>query len=277
MLQQRVTTAVILIGVFLLALFAAPYSVFTGLMFLVFLIGAYEWSHMLQKAYRCSGAVKWLATAFFAVLMAVSLWMNLHINLSAFSFPILISVMCAACLVVCYPKKLTFWHDQPLMHLAFGVLTLLPSFLAILGLQAQSTEEQPHLGQTLILAVVLVTVTADTGAYFVGKKWGKTKMIPNVSPNKTLEGLLGGIALTCLCFMLYWSQLGFEFAKGVLICTATVLASVLGDLSESMFKRHAKIKDSGHILPGHGGVLDRIDSLTFALPVFTALMFILGV
>ena len=113
--------------------------------------------------------------------------------------------------------------------------------------------------------------TADSGAYFTGKAFGKHKLIPDVSPNKTIEGLVGGLALTAIVIaaVAYYRHLtGLHLAGFVMLSMVTVLASVLGDLFESLLKRQANIKDSGTLLPGHGGVLDRIDSILAAAPIF---------
>lgn len=113
---------------------------------------------------------------------------------------------------------------------------------------------------------------ADSGAYFVGRKFGKTKMAPNVSPNKTMQGLYGGLTVgmgVALFISMYWLKYtGSVLLVFMLLSAMTIMASVLGDLFESMLKRRAGIKDSGTVLPGHGGVLDRIDSLLSATPIF---------
>lgn len=152
----------------------------------------------------------------------------------------------------------------------FGQLTLVPCFVALIALKSISSQITPYYGPSLVLLVMLIVWAADSGAYFVGKAVGKTKLMPAVSPAKTLEGLAGGLMATMIVVVgiMYVSpeqKLGLVVAVTVFVA----LISALGDLSESMFKRAACIKDSGSILPGHGGVLDRIDSLTAALPVFT--------
>jgi len=123
-----------------------------------------------------------------------------------------------------------------------------------------------------LMYVFLLVWCADSGAYFVGRKFGKRKMAPNVSPNKSMEGLAGGVVTGLLVvigisvFMLQLS--GTALLAFAALSVVTILISVLGDLFESMLKRRAKVKDSGTILPGHGGVLDRIDSLLSATPIF---------
>ena len=120
---------------------------------------------------------------------------------------------------------------------------------------------------------------ADSGAYFVGRKFGKKKLAPNVSPNKSVEGLYGGILTSMVIVVavasLYLDMTWPELCLFLILSVITVFSSVLGDLFESMIKRRAGIKDSGRILPGHGGVLDRIDSLLAAAPIFATGIYVL--
>ena len=134
-------------------------------------------------------------------------------------------------------------------------------------------------GRQLLLFVVIAVVAADVGAYFAGRRFGKTKLAPGVSPGKSWEGVLGGLLAVLLASLLfdYWQPglIGSTFALlGVAIAVA--MASVLGDLFESLVKRTRGVKDSGSILPGHGGVLDRIDGLLAALPVFVFSLQVIG-
>lgn len=120
---------------------------------------------------------------------------------------------------------------------------------------------------------------ADSGAYFVGRKFGRKKLAPSVSPNKSVEGLYGGVSVAAIIIVVVaWIYLDLtliQYLLFIILSVVTVLGSVLGDLFESMIKRRAGIKDSGRVLPGHGGVLDRIDSLLAAAPIFAAGMYLL--
>jgi phosphatidate cytidylyltransferase len=119
-----------------------------------------------------------------------------------------------------------------------------------------------------VVLVLLLAWAADVGAYFAGPRFGRRKLAPRVSPNKTWEGVLGGLVAAAAVALL--GQPGSACRRGVPAAVRRrVLASIVGDLTESLFKRQAGLKDSGQLLPGHGGVLDRIDSLTSAVPVFT--------
>ncbi|WP_144252032.1 phosphatidate cytidylyltransferase, partial [Neisseria meningitidis] len=122
-----------------------------------------------------------------------------------------------------------------------------------------------HSSPWWLIYLFLLVWGADSGAYFVGRKFGKKKLAPKVSPNKSVEGLYGGIATTVIIMLVvqysYLNLTALQLILFLILSVITVFASVLGDLFESMIKRRAGIKDSGRVLPGHGGVLDRIDSL----------------
>ncbi len=179
-------------------------------------------------------------------------------------------------LVLTYPKNKAFfklWYVKA----TCGYLTLIPFFFALLFLRVQNYDISSNFGAVVLLSLMALVWAADSGAYFTGRLCGKHKMSPYVSPNKTIEGLLGGLILAMVVFVLVYFLSGYgslddSFAEDlsalVIGVIVAVIFSVVGDLAESMFKREANIKDSGIIFPGHGGMLDRIDSLTAALPCF---------
>ncbi|GMR03846.1 MAG: phosphatidate cytidylyltransferase [Gammaproteobacteria bacterium] len=148
-----------------------------------------------------------------------------------------------------------------------GFFILIPAWMAALFLHS----EDPSSPAALLFILVLVWV-ADAAAYFTGHAYGKMKLAPNVSPGKTVEGLLGGLLAAVLLALIYgvivWGLKASELVLWAALAVVVTLFSVVGDLVESKFKRIAGMKDSGHLLPGHGGMLDRIDAFTGAVPVF---------
>ena len=148
------------------------------------------------------------------------------------------------------------------------------TWYAVISIHAISTVKFAEIfisGPYLLLSALMLIFAADTGAYFSGKRFGKNKLAPQVSPGKSIEGALGGLLLAlvmAILFTLWCGGVLQDYLNIIAITVVTVIFSIIGDLMESMFKRQADIKDSSNLLPGHGGILDRIDSITAAVPVF---------
>jgi phosphatidate cytidylyltransferase len=123
-------------------------------------------------------------------------------------------------------------------------------------------------GRAFILFLFLMVVAADIGAFLIGRRWGRVKLAPRVSPGKTWEGVLGGVALAAVVAVAGSVAFGMPSLPFLGMCVLVIVGSIVGDLTESLFKRFAGLKDSGALLPGHGGILDRIDSMTAAAPLF---------
>jgi phosphatidate cytidylyltransferase len=141
-----------------------------------------------------------------------------------------------------------------------GLVVLVPAWLALSQLHAHNP--------LFMLFLLLLVVAADVGAYFAGRRFGRHKLAPRVSPGKTWEGVGGGVVGATIVAIIGALWLHMPFLLFIALCVVVVFASIVGDLTESLFKRHAGLKDSGNLLPGHGGVLDRVDSITAAAPVF---------
>jgi phosphatidate cytidylyltransferase len=174
----------------------------------------------------------------------------------------------ATFLVLTYPRTSGHWASAA-CTLVIGLLILLPAWQGLILIKQQPV------GNWLIMAVMVLVWGADVGAYFSGRAFGKRKLAPQVSPGKSWEGVYGGLLLSLLIaavvgFVRDWT--GGQMLLGLIGAAIVVFISVVGDLTESMFKRQSGIKDSSNLLPGHGGVLDRIDSLTAAIPLFAVLL-----
>ncbi|MCU4675739.1 phosphatidate cytidylyltransferase [Catenovulum sp. 2E275] len=284
-LKKRILTALILLPLALIAIFELPLIPFAIFTAIVMSIGAWEWGPFIgfcnkRRRVVLMGAL--VGSMFgFAKLSGLIDYGQINLYQPQVETALWISLAwwaLALLLVVTYPKSSRYWRGLRWIKGLFGLFTLLPAWLAINIIRANQYELDVQNGAWLLLYVFALVWAADIGAYFAGKAFGKRKLMPNVSPGKTLEGFAGGVvASTTLIFLALQTPLfvGHNGLEVVLISLAVVFSSVLGDLLESMLKRQAGIKDSGTILPGHGGVLDRIDSLTAALPVFACLYFYL--
>ncbi|GIX26595.1 phosphatidate cytidylyltransferase [Pelomicrobium sp. G1] len=258
-LASRVLTAAGLLGLFLAALFFFPYPAWTALIASAVALAAWEWGALAGAA-----AVSRLVYALgIGALVALLGWTG-----AGPGSPIPWAVFTAATLfwLVAVPAWFARgWPRLPLpVLLGAGALVLVPAGVAAVVLRGGSPAEL-----LLVLAAVWV---ADSAAYLVGRRWGRRKLAPVISPGKTWEGLMGALVAVALGAILVQTAGAVRvfWAEGLwitLLLVALAAVSVLGDLFESAVKRHAGVKDSGTLLPGHGGVLDRVDSLTAALPV----------
>lgn len=267
MLKQRILTALVLLPVALWGFFALAgpaFAVFTGA---VIILGAWEWARL--AGYETQS----IRVCYSAVMGFLLLALYGHPELAGLTLGLgLVWWLLAIFLVKDYPRTGIYWKN-PRVALLLGVPLLLPAWQ---GLQVLKSLPQ---GNALILMVMVLIWAADIGAYFSGRRFGKHKLAPEVSPGKTWEGVAGGFLASFLItlgigFFNTWGLVEWLWAiPGVVL---VVGFSILGDLTESMFKRSIGIKDSSQLLPGHGGVLDRIDSLTAAIPVFTLLLCLAG-
>jgi phosphatidate cytidylyltransferase len=188
---------------------------------------------------------------------------------------LLLGGACAWWVIALFWLTLAPSRNHPAVALACGLLVLVPAFIALARLLA-ATRGLAR-GPQLVLWLVLMVVAADVGAYFAGRGLGRRKLAPRVSPGKTLEGALGGLVMVAL--VAWGGALYFGLPQPAVVAfgCAVGIFSVIGDLTESMVKRAAGLKDSGALLPGHGGLLDRIDSVTAAAPPYALGLFGSGV
>jgi phosphatidate cytidylyltransferase len=258
MLKYRVLTALILIPIFIalvLKLSPIAFCIFTGAMILW---GAWEWSALM-------GLQKKSARFLYVFSVLALLVGTFELPLMQILYVAFVWWLVALVLVLIYPKTSAKWGKNWVITSLMGFLVLIPCWLAI-----NYIRNAPD-GISMLLYVFILIWGADTGAYFAGRKWGKNKLAPAVSPGKTWEGLTGALVTTLFIAAgaLFLAKVPYkEWFIGMTLAVITVLFSVLGDLFESMLKRNTGLKDSGTLLPGHGGLLDRIDSLTAAAPIF---------
>ena len=264
-LVQRMLTAMVLVPLVLVAIFVSSNVFFAGLAWVVLLVAAWEWSSLVG-AELTQNRVLYLVTVSLCILLVSLLSADAAYTLTFIWWGI------ALLMVVCYPSGSQVW-GKPAIIAFMGHVTLSLTWYALVDLQ--STEH----GSRLVLFIMCIVWGADTGAYFFGRRWGARKLAPAVSPGKSIVGVLGGLLVSVSFSGLVLLELDLAALDELFYLSFTILtvfASVLGDLFESMLKRFSNVKDSGSILPGHGGVLDRIDSLTAAVPLFTAGLYFNG-
>jgi len=285
LLKQRIITALILAPAAILAIFYLPLAYFAALLMVIIGIGAWEWGPLMgvvdkTKRLIFTAATILLTSGVWALLSPNDLWLSnneLHHYAMVLLWIAVAWWILSAFLMLSYPNSSGIWSKYRSVRGIFGWLTLIPTWLAFMVIRTNDYQADAFSGAQLLMFLFMMVWSADIGAYFVGKAIGKNKLMPNVSPGKTFEGFLGGVVFACLLVAITAYNLGWPSEKVTTVLLVTVLittVSVLGDLSESMFKRQAGVKDSGSILPGHGGILDRIDSLTATAPIF-ALCYVL--
>ncbi len=268
MLKTRVNTAAMLIAGFLTAMFLASDMGWALLTLVVTLIGAWEWSNLikLNKSQMYSYVAIALVlslTIFFT--SGISFASSITLYHDAFVFGLLTVVtifwVLLAPIWLITRKKI----NNQLSLAILGLLLLLSTWVALVELRVISP--------WLLLSVIATVSIADSAAYFAGKKFGRNKLAPEISPGKTWEGVAGGLVAVSLYGygLCYYFNYSLWFLVGFWLI---VVLSIMGDLFESLLKRQAGIKDSSQLLPGHGGILDRMDGLipSLALSLFCIYM-----
>lgn len=264
MLKQRILSALVLVPLVILAVLKLGPVSFALLAGAALLVAAWEWSDLIplrSSAARLSYVAMTLALLALAwnfarleLIVNTVLWFTLVLWLGAL-FWITRPALGAA---VIWPHSV--------VKAVLGFLIITSTWLALVVLHSR-----PDNGPHWVLFILFLVWAADSGAFFAGKQFGRTRLAPLVSPGKTWEGVFGALVVSLLLAFGYAHFIGLRgavLASFVLVCMVTVLFSIAGDLFESLLKRHHGVKDSGTLIPGHGGMLDRIDSLLAAVPIF---------
>jgi len=268
MLRTRILTAAVLAVILLAGLFLLPPPWAVLAFGAVFTLGAWEWSGF--GALRGLGGRAAYAAGFALVSFAAWKWSAAPAHLT-----LLLGAACAWWAIALVWLSFIPPRSHPMLALLCGLPVLLPAFVALARLQIATSGFAR--GPQIVLWLILMTIAADVGAYFAGRRFGRRKLAPRVSPGKTLEGALGGLAMVALVAGCGAAYFGLPPVRLMAFGCAVGIFSIIGDLTESMFKRAAGLKDSGALLPGHGGLLDRIDSVTAAAPLYALGLFGSGV
>lgn len=267
MLKQRVITAAWLLPLALFGFFGLTGAWFSLFVAVVLALGAWEWANLAGFKQQVQRVI--YAAILLAAFLGLVLWPQRH---GVVLWLAVIWWGVATLMVAKFPSSVAWWGGlwgKSLM----GWLILLPAGIGLIQLKSLPQ------GNMLILSVMLLVWAADIGAYFSGRAFGQSKLAPKVSPGKSWAGVYGGLTASVLVGFALTRYFQLDLPQTLLAVVITVLivaVSIIGDLTESMFKRQADVKDSSQLLPGHGGVLDRIDSLTAAVPLFALVLALAG-
>jgi len=262
MLKQRLFTAIILIPLIVWVLSLSSQTLAYVISIFV-ILGGYEWAGICGWH---SNITRSIYTTAMSLVLLIFYWF--------WHQPTVMYILLVACLwwlvalywVLHYQYGSVRLPKTPFIKALLGFLILPPAAIALLILH----KHESYGWHWVIFLLVLIWV-ADSSAYFVGRRWGKIKLADRISPKKTWEGVVSALlfsSIVSLGYAVFNSMSLMRLFWFVLLCLATVIVSIVGDLFESLFKRQVGLKDSSRILPGHGGILDRIDSLTAAAPIF---------
>lgn len=249
-MKQRIITAVVALLALMLVLFVVPGSIALIVIVAMMLAGAWEWSAFLGVS---GNAVRLTYVIAIGALLAASSFLSFDTDL--------ILKVSLVWWVIALVWSFFFPTPVPkVVRWLSGALVLVPLYVALVDLYTA--------GPMILLFALLIVWVADSGAYFAGKALGRVKLAPTISPGKTWEGVIGGLAAVVLLILLRSLWVDTDLSILIPFCLAVACLSIVGDLTVSMFKRTAQVKDSGSLFPGHGGVLDRIDSIAAAAPLF---------
>ncbi len=256
-LTQRIITAIALVAVLLVVFFLLPPVAGVGILAIFILVAAWEWAGFLLLRANLA------RFGYVALIVALLVMGGLQVENARF-------VQAVLWIGLAWWAVAFFWvlrYPTPISAMAgaiSGVLVLVPSCIALVSLFLYADR-----GPELVLLLLSMVWAADIGAYFAGRRIGRVKLAPQVSPGKTWEGVIGGLLAASVVGVGAGVLLQVSVAVTVPLALAVAAVSVIGDLTVSMFKRNAGLKDSGKMFPGHGGVMDRVDGVTAAAPLFS--------
>ena len=265
MLLPRVLSAIVMAALFIVAVFVLGETAFSVSIGAVMLLAGWEWARLAGFSAQTT------RVAYAGMIGTLCYGVSIFALQQSVLYLAPLAWLLALVWVIRFPSQIGWQHRS--VRALFGAVILITSWSALVVLR-----QSPNFVVWVLLLMGLIW-GADSGAYFAGRAFGKRKLAVRVSPGKSWEGVIGGILLTQVGVVIFSYLQGASITGWSILAVAaliTVFVSVLGDLSESLFKRYESLKDSSQLIPGHGGVMDRVDSLTAAAPIFVLLLLLVG-
>lgn len=276
MLYKRIISICFLVPWIISALFFLSLVQFSIFLFVICFICAWEWGNLMK--FSVNVHYVWMVSMLIILFNMMMVMLNQKYSYFNYGigFFVVYGIIILCWLIIFlftlfYPNSSIFWGKFKILRFCFGIVIIVPFFFGVLTLY-QLYYNNIFFKEYWLLYILGLVWINDSGAYIIGKMLGKYKLLKNVSPQKTWEGCIGGVLLSVLAAWFLSNNIAINFGNFYMIFflfVGTIIFAVIGDLAESMFKREAGIKDISNLIPGHGGLLDRIDSLMFSIPFFT--------
>lgn len=274
-------SAIFLILCIIYILFFCSKNIFILSILLVYSISIWEWCNIIELKNNFYRIIYFICSFLFLFFLKKHIFLIPEINILKQKYFIhcILTIssiwwIIALFIFACYPKSNFLWKNKTVIHLIIGWNIILPLFASLIMLYQLNVFSERLTGSWIIIYVLMLTFCLDSGGYIFGKLFGKNMFSKIISPNKTWEGVLGGVLLSYFNAYLFYKNKFMEIDATIFFISSSIamMFGIMGDLIMSMFKRYANIKDSGCLIPGHGGILDRIDSLSASIPIFTYLI-----
>jgi len=278
-LKQRIVTAVVLLACLIAATTLLSSFGFALFVSVTVMLAAWEWCGLtgLGKQLSRAGYMTAIATVLAGLFLALNISGD-ALGVNQYRLAVILGLgtlfwLLSLIILITYPTNKTAWNDQSKIAI-MGLFALIPVWAAVIQLKYLMPSG------VLVIALIILVAAVDVGGYFVGIRFGRRRLAPELSPSKSWEGVWGGLGLCLLVGIgLSWAAHRYieilepwQFIALLMLTLLTTFFSIIGDLLESMLKRNRNVKDSGGILPGHGGLLDRVDGLMAAAPIYTLLV-----